>query len=80
MAFLVGGNKVDEPFKYTLGNIEIQGPSSNPSVRPSVVEYTAMPEIYHQFRPDQKLINTLVSGLFTVLVLGQPLLSNSAGS
>ncbi|KAF9287294.1 proteasome regulatory particle base subunit [Mortierella alpina] len=69
MAFLVGGSKVDEPFKYTLGNIEIKGPSSNPSVRPSGVEYTVKPEIYHQFRPDQKLINTVVSGFFTVLVL-----------
>ncbi|KAG0200320.1 hypothetical protein BGX28_006579 [Mortierella sp. GBA30] len=69
MTFLVGGPKIDEPFKYNLGSIEVKGPSTNPSVRPSRIEYEAQPEIHHQFRPDQKLINTAVSGLFTLLVL-----------
>ncbi|KAF9998861.1 hypothetical protein BGZ80_004811 [Entomortierella chlamydospora] len=69
MTFLVGGPKIDEPFKYKLGQIEVQGPSSNPPTRPTRVEYKARPEIYHQFRADQKLINTAISGTFTLLVL-----------
>ncbi|KAG0369681.1 Dolichyl-diphosphooligosaccharide--protein glycosyltransferase subunit Swp1 [Gamsiella multidivaricata] len=69
MTFLVGGLKVDEPFKYELGQIEIKGPATNPLSRPSHVEYKAQPEIHHQFRPDQKLINIAISGAFTLLVL-----------
>ncbi|GJJ71632.1 oligosaccharyltransferase complex subunit delta (ribophorin II) [Entomortierella parvispora] len=69
MTFLVGGSKVEEPFKYALGHIEVQGPSANPAVRPSRVAYEALDEIHHQFRADQKLINRAVSGLFSLLVL-----------
>ncbi|KAG0295549.1 hypothetical protein BGZ96_011499 [Linnemannia gamsii] len=69
MTFLVGGPKIDEPYKYTLGNIEVKGPSSNPASRPARLLYQAQPEIHHQFRADQKLINTAISGLFTFLVL-----------
>ncbi|KAF9088297.1 hypothetical protein BGX23_007514 [Mortierella sp. AD031] len=69
MTFLVGGPKIDEPFKYTLGKIEVQGPLSNHVTRPVRLLYQALPEIHHQFRPDQKLINTAISGLFTILVL-----------
>ncbi|KAF9180082.1 proteasome regulatory particle base subunit [Haplosporangium sp. Z 767] len=69
MTFLVGGPKIDDPFKYSLGFIDVKGPSANPAVRPKRVEYKSQPEIHHQFRADQKLINTAISGLFTVLVL-----------
>ncbi|KAF9437755.1 hypothetical protein BGZ76_011285 [Entomortierella beljakovae] len=68
MTFLVGGPKIAEPFRYNLGQIEVQGPS-NPTTRPVRVEYHSQPEIHHQFRPDQKLINTAISGTFTLLVL-----------
>ncbi|KAF9107385.1 proteasome regulatory particle base subunit [Mortierella sp. AM989] len=69
MTFLVGGPKIDEPLKYNLGQIQVQGPSSNPPTRPTRVAYMAQPEIHHQFRPDQKLINTAISGAFTLFVL-----------
>ncbi|KAG0305408.1 proteasome regulatory particle base subunit [Dissophora globulifera] len=69
MTFLLGGPKVDEPYKYTLGHIEVKGPSVNPPTRPTRVEYKSQPEIHHQFRPDQKLINQAISGAFTILVL-----------
>ncbi|KAI1317455.1 proteasome regulatory particle base subunit [Mortierella claussenii] len=69
MTFLVGGPKIESPFRYTLGQIEVQGPSANPTVRPSRVEYKSQPEIHHQFRPDQKLINRAISGAFTLFVL-----------
>ncbi|KAG0050531.1 hypothetical protein BGZ83_004693 [Gryganskiella cystojenkinii] len=69
MTFLVGGSKIEEPFKYSLGHIEVQGPSTNPAIRPSRVEYKVQNEIHHQFRPDQKLINCAISGLFSLFVL-----------
>lgn len=69
MTFLMGGPKVDEPFKYTLGHIEVQGPDSNPPLRPVQVDYKSLPEFAHQFLPEQKLINRAVSGLFSLLVL-----------
>ncbi|ORZ07747.1 Dolichyl-diphosphooligosaccharide--protein glycosyltransferase subunit Swp1 [Lobosporangium transversale] len=69
MTFLLGGFTIDEPFKYTLGEIEVQAPTVNPATRPSRVEYKSQPEIHHQFRPDQKLINKAISGAFTLLVL-----------
>ncbi|KAK3839032.1 MAG: Dolichyl-diphosphooligosaccharide--protein glycosyltransferase subunit Swp1 [Linnemannia gamsii] len=69
MTFLVGGPKIDEPYKYNLGHIQVEGPSSNPATRPARLHYQAQPEIHHQFHPDQKLINTAISGLFTILVL-----------
>ncbi|KAF9577845.1 hypothetical protein BGW38_006692 [Lunasporangiospora selenospora] len=67
MTFLVGGPALDEPFKYKLGSIEVQGPQVNPATRPKRVEYKIRPEIYHQFRPDQKLINRVISGTFSGL-------------
>ncbi|KAG0216863.1 Dolichyl-diphosphooligosaccharide--protein glycosyltransferase subunit Swp1 [Mortierella sp. GBAus27b] len=69
MTLLIGGFKVAEPFKYTLGYIEVKGSTSNPATRPKRVEYKARPEIHHQFRPDQKLIDQNISGAFTILVL-----------
>ncbi|KAG0023385.1 hypothetical protein BGZ81_008149 [Podila clonocystis] len=69
MTFLMGGPKVDEPFRYTLGHIQIEGPDTNPPVRPVQVDYKSLPEIAHQFRPEQKLINRAVSGLFSLLAL-----------
>ncbi|KAF9922461.1 hypothetical protein FBU30_007415 [Linnemannia zychae] len=69
MTFLVGGPKVDEPYKYSIGHINVKGPTSNPATRPVRLPYQAQPEIQHQFRADQKLINTAISGLFTLLVL-----------
>ncbi|KAF9972452.1 hypothetical protein BGZ73_004434 [Actinomortierella ambigua] len=70
MELLIGGFVQDlESYKYELGTIKIEAPTSNPAVRPARVSYTAQPEIHHQFRPDQKLINVFVSGTFTVLVL-----------
>ncbi|KAF8975846.1 proteasome regulatory particle base subunit [Entomortierella lignicola] len=69
MTFLVGGPKIDEPYKYELGQIQVQGPSSNPVPRPARNEFSSRPEIHHQFRSDQKLINTAISGAFTLLVL-----------
>ncbi|KAF9428864.1 proteasome regulatory particle base subunit [Podila epigama] len=69
ITLLLGGPKVDEGLQYHLGEIEIQGPSTNPPTRPSRVQYQAQNEIHHQFRPDQKLINRAVSGLFSLLVL-----------
>ncbi|KAG0251815.1 hypothetical protein DFQ27_008508 [Actinomortierella ambigua] len=70
MELLIGGYIQDlDSFKYDLGTIEIEAPASNPAIRPARVAYTAQPEIHHQFRPDQKLINVVVSGTFTALVL-----------
>ncbi|KAF9378460.1 hypothetical protein CPC16_011282 [Podila verticillata] len=69
MTFLMGGPKVDEPFKYTLGHIQVQGPDSNPPLRPVQADYKSLPEIAHQFRPEQMLINRAVSGIFSLLVL-----------
>ncbi|KAF8937323.1 Dolichyl-diphosphooligosaccharide--protein glycosyltransferase subunit Swp1 [Dissophora ornata] len=69
MTFLVGGPKIEDPYKYMLGHIEVKGPTTNPATRPTRLEYKSQPEIHHQFRPDQKLINTAISGAFTLLVL-----------
>ncbi|KAG0036823.1 hypothetical protein BGZ82_003657 [Podila clonocystis] len=69
MTFLMGGPKVDEPFRYTLGHIQIEGPDTNPPVRPVQADYKSLPEIAHQFRPEQKLINRAVSSLFSLLAL-----------
>ncbi|KAG0025350.1 proteasome regulatory particle base subunit [Podila clonocystis] len=69
MTLLVGGPQVEESLQYALGEIEVRGPSTNPPVRAARVQYQAQPEIHHQFRPDQKLINVAISGFFSLLVL-----------
>ncbi|KAK3812217.1 MAG: Oligosaccharyltransferase subunit Ribophorin II-domain-containing protein [Benniella sp.] len=69
MTLLIGGPKVKEPLRYTFGQIEVKGPIINPAKRPKRIEYKAQPEIHHQFRPDQKLIDQSISGAFTILVL-----------
>jgi oligosaccharyltransferase complex subunit delta (ribophorin II) len=69
MTLLIGGPKVKEPLRYTFGQIEVKGPIINPAKRPKRIEYKARPEIHHQFRPDQKLIDQSISGAFTILVL-----------
>lgn len=69
MTLLVGGPQVEESLQYALGEIEVRGPASNPPVRAARVQYEVQPEIHHQFRPDQKLINVAISGFFSLLVL-----------
>lgn len=69
MTLLVGGPQVEESLQYALGEIEVREPTSNPPVRAARVQYQAQPEIHHQFRPDQKLINVAISGFFSLLVL-----------
>ncbi|KAG0335620.1 hypothetical protein BG004_008383, partial [Podila humilis] len=69
MTLLIGGPAVEESLQYPLGEIEVQGPTTNPKIRPSRVEYQSQKEIHHQFRADQKLINVAISGFFSLLVL-----------
>ncbi|KAG0088181.1 hypothetical protein BGZ93_003475 [Podila epicladia] len=69
MTFLMGGPKIDQPFRYTLGHIQVEGPDINPPVRLDRLDYKSLPAIAHQFRPEQKLINRAVSGLFSILAL-----------
>jgi hypothetical protein len=56
--------KDDDKLEYFIGTIQIKN-----AKEVADEQFSAKPEIGHQFRPDEKTANPFISNLFTILTL-----------
>ena len=62
---IIGTFSHNNPINYHIGTVNIDVPYT-PSVH---IKYGSKPEIYHIFKPDQKLPPIIISYIFVIIVL-----------